>query len=134
MSALVMMSLTASHVATAHHSSAQFDREKTIALQGTVETVEWTNPHVWLWVRITNSGGDADLWGFEAADVNNLTRRGWTKHTLNPGDKVTVDLHPMRDGRKAGALIKVTLADGRVLSPFDAGPPPGGPPPGSPPP
>lgn len=112
---LCCLALT-SGVATAHHSVANFDMDKTIKIEGTVERLEWTNPHMWLWVVVTDASGATQEWGLEAASPANMTRRaGWNKRAVNPGDKVTVDLHPFRDGKPGGSLAKVTLPDGRVL-------------------
>jgi Family of unknown function (DUF6152) len=124
LSVLATVSLAAGRVAVAHHSAATYDRDKVITLAGTIETVEWTNPHIWLWVRVQNQSDGSDLWGVEAPDVGSMTRHGWKKQMLIKGDKVSVDIHPMKDGRKAGSMVKVTFPDGRVLSPFESGGPP----------
>lgn len=106
-----------SSAAFAHHSVANFDMDKIVTIQGTVEKLEWTNPHMWLWVVVTDKNGVTQSWGMEGASPANMTRRaGWTKRTVNPGDKVTVDLHPFRDGKPGGSLSKVVLPDGHVMA------------------
>src|SRR5690349_13024316 len=103
-------------VAQAHHSYAMFDLARSQTIQGTVETIEWGNPHVWIWVVQTDDRGAGTTFGFETISPGELTRFfGWTKHSLNVGDHVTVDYMPLRSGRNGGALKKVTLANGRVL-------------------
>ena len=99
----------------AHHSFAPFDlrTEKTVA--GTVKQVDWTNPHTWVWLDVPNDHGGADTWGFEGMSPNYLARRGWTKNTLKPGDKIAVSFRPLRDGSKGGSFISAKLTDGRVL-------------------
>jgi Family of unknown function (DUF6152) len=107
--------------ANAHHSFATFDNNKTVTLAGTVKTFEWTNPHTWIWLVVTDAKGVEQVWGIEGAAPGELTRHGWTRRSLNPGDKITLDIHPLRDGRAGGSYSRVTFADGHTLS---AGPPP----------
>jgi hypothetical protein len=102
--------------ALAHHSFAMFDRSKTISLTGTVRTFSWTNPHTFVWVYIDNGHGGQDIWAIEfASSPVGLARDGWTKDTLKPGDKITIELNPLRDGRTGGMLKRAYLADGRTL-------------------
>ena len=116
-----------SAAADAHHSVANFDMDKTITIEGTVEKLEWTNPHMWLWVLTTDKNGKIDAWAMEGASPANMQRRaGWTKRSVVPGEKVAVQLHPFRDGRLGGALDKLTKADGTVINSGGGGAP-GGP-------
>ena len=108
--------LLAAGGALAHHSFAMFDTTKQVSVQGVVKQFTWANPHVWLDVVVTDDKGQAQTWGLESLAVGLLYRDGWTADSLKPGDKVTVLLHPMRDGTNGGQLMKVTLPDGRVLN------------------
>jgi hypothetical protein len=103
--------------ALAHHSFAAYDRTKTLKLTGTVKTFQWTNPHVVVWVMIQPEGAAAPQeWSIETTSPGVLTRSGWTRHSLNPGDKVTVEFNPLRDGSHGGGLNSVTiLATGQKL-------------------
>ena len=74
--------------ASAHHSGAMFDPEKTITLKGVVKEFEYTNPHSWLWVTVTNDDKTTTDWGFEAEGPSTLFRNGIKKSDLKPGDKV----------------------------------------------
>ena len=104
--------------ANAHHSGAMFEPEKTITLKGVVKEFEYTNPHSWLWVTVTNDDQTMTDWGFEAEGPSTLFRNGIKKGDLRPGDKVTVTGRPMRDGRPAAAWVKaIKEEDGRVLQP-----------------
>jgi hypothetical protein len=103
--------------ANAHHSGAMFEPEKTITLKGVVKEFEYTNPHSWLWVTVTNDDQTMTDWGFEAEGPSTLFRAGIKKGDLKPGDQVTVTGRPMRDGRPAAAWVKVIKDDGRVLQP-----------------
>ncbi len=114
--------LFAAGAASAHHSFAMFDTSKQVTVQGVVKQFTWANPHVWLDIVVTDDRGQPQTWGLESLAVGLLYRDGWTADSLKPGDKVTVQLHPMRDGTFGGQLMKVTLADGHVLNSGNARP------------
>ncbi len=99
-----------------------FDSTKTITLTGTIKDFQWTNPHTWTWIDVPNDKGGVDTWGIEGMSPNFLGRRGWTKHTLNPGDKVTITIFPLKDGQKGGTFLHCTLADGKEMVMFDTPP------------
>jgi hypothetical protein len=99
----------------AHHSYSQFDSAKCQSLEGTVNRVEWTYPHAWLWVNVTDTKGVVTPWGFEGASPVVLQRVGWTRSTLKEGDKVSVRYSPLKDGRHGGSFASVKLSDGREL-------------------
>jgi len=114
--AAFLLAASAGGVASAHHSYAMFDHDKTISLAGTVYTWEMINPHSYLWVLVPKQGGGPEQnWGLEGGGVAALSRTGVTKSMVKPGEKVVVSLHPLRDGRTGGQLLSVTLADGRVI-------------------
>ena len=98
--------------AVAHHSFAMYDPNVLITLDGTVKEFQWTNPHALLWVLGTAKEGDTpELWTIELpTSPGNLSRLGWTKHTLTPGDRITVELNPLRDGQHGGSFRKMTMA------------------------
>lgn len=100
--------------AFAHHSAAMYDQSKDLSVKGMVKDFVWTNPHVVLVLtpESKTSGGD---WRFEMTSPSLLTRMGWTKRSVRPGDMVTVVCAPMRDGTRAGYARKIAFADGRVL-------------------
>ena len=111
LSALVGLG-AATYPVAAHHSTTMFDREKTLPLVGTVKELHWTNPHVAIFIDNTGSQGAAPgLWVIELTSPGNLVRSGWTRSVVKPGDKVSADIHPLRDGTKGGALRKITLVD-----------------------
>jgi hypothetical protein len=104
--------------ALAHHSFAMFDFGKTVVLKGVVKEFQWTNPHVLIWVLADDpAGGPPQLWSAELTSPGNLKRMGWTKRTLNPGDRVEVQISPLRDGSHGGGFRQATLtATGQVLT------------------
>jgi len=108
--------LSAGHQALAHHSYVMFDQTKRATVQGTVHALEWTNPHVWVWVSVKDVSGAATIYGFETNAPSELSRFfGWHKHVLAAGEPVTVDYSPLKSGRPGGALRTITFADGRTL-------------------
>jgi len=100
--------------ATAHHSFAMFDNAKEQTLVGTVKEFQWTNPHTWLQLMVDESGKQVE-WSIEGSSPNGLARRGWSRTSFKPGDKVTVIIHPLKDGAKGGSYVKATLPDGKTL-------------------
>lgn len=98
-----------------HHSGAMFDRTKEIRISGTVAEFQWTNPHASFKVDVLGADGRAETWSIEMNGPNNLIRAGWKRTTIKPGDKVTVTINPLRDGRPGGWYLGITLADGRTL-------------------
>ena len=111
--------------ALAHHSFAMFDMNRQITVTGTLKDFQYTNPHSWVIVVAPGPDGKQAEWGFESEGPSTLLRSGIKHSSLTPGDKVTALAYPMRDGRPAGSLIKITKADGTVLT-FRGGPPPAG--------
>lgn len=99
--------------AIAHHSTTMFDHASVVSIAGTVKEVHWTNPHVAIFVYGAQKAGDEPvLWVLEMTSPGNLTRSGgWSRTAVKPGDKVTVSLAPLRDGKKGGALKKITMVD-----------------------
>jgi hypothetical protein len=106
---------SAGTAALAHHSYAMFDRAKTITISGEVLTWEMTNPHSYLWVTVKPDKGADQSWGLEGGGVAVLQRAGITKSMVKPGEKISVELHPLKDGRTGGQLLNLHLADGRSL-------------------
>ena len=124
---LVMIAATASltgAAAFAHHSFAMFDRNKVVTLTGTVAEFRWVNPHAALFVRVDKSDDGDTFWAIEMTSPSNLKRRGWTRSTLKQGDRISVEINPLRDGRHSGGFRSATMRDtGKVLggSLFNAG-------------
>jgi hypothetical protein len=100
---------------SAHHSFGLFDMGKSDEIDGTVIRLEWSNPHCWFFVMVATPDGAQVSYGFEMTSVGEMTRKGWTKTVLKPGDKVKVKFHPVRDGRPAGYIIAVMTAEGRFV-------------------
>ena len=101
--------------ALAHHSFAMFDAEKKMTLDGTVKEFQWTNPHSWILLTVSDTQGKAEQWAIEMGGPSGLARQGWVPKTLTPGMKVQAIIHPLRDGTPGGQFMAVTLPDGTQL-------------------
>jgi hypothetical protein len=99
-----------------HHSGAMFDSGKEQTIVGTITEFNWTNPHSSFKVSVTGSSGTDDVWAIEMNGPQNLVRLGWKRTTLKSGDKVSVVVHPLRDGKPGGSFVSITLPDGKKLS------------------
>jgi hypothetical protein len=109
-------------VVSAHHSYAMFDRDRQAMIRGSVSAVEWTNPHVWIWV-VADDSTDTTTYALETLSPGELTRFfGWAKSSVSVGDKITVEYAPLRSGKNGGAVKKITLVDGRVIQLIGGGP------------
>ena len=102
--------------ASAHHSFSVFNMQEEISITGTVSKVQWTNPHIWIWVDVAGENGEVVTWGLEGMSPNFLARRGWTRTTLEVGDEITVALRPLVSGEPGGMFMSTTTPDGVALS------------------
>lgn len=101
--------------AFSHHSNVAFEVTKVDTITGVVTNFQWSNPHTWLKVMVSDGKGGNAEWGLEGRAPGVLLRAGWTKKSLVPGETVTVDYSPARDGSKTGLIARVTKADGTIL-------------------
>lgn len=98
-----------------HHSFAVYDAKNLVDIQGTVTRVNWANPHASLYLDHQNKAGAAEQWVFEMHSPNDLTRYGWRRDTLKPGDVVTVHGARERSGSNRAFLFWATFPDGRKV-------------------
>ena len=105
-------------IASAHHNfRSVFDINQTVEVTGTVMEVQWTNPHARFFVAVEGEDGEVTTWDFELASPNSLFRRGWSRHSLKPGDVVTVTGYRARNAPYVANTNTVTGSDGdRVFS------------------
>jgi hypothetical protein len=96
----------------AHHSQAMFDQDTTLERQAAVVEFQWTNPHSWLEVMITDDQGQSTQWSIEMSSPGSLSNDGWRPRTLVPGDEVTVRFHPRKDGTTSGQFVSLVAPDG----------------------
>ena len=108
----VALLAAAPRLVEAHHSGVMFDEEKEVTVQGVVKEFQYTNPHSWLLVDVTNADGTVTPWGFEAEGPSTLLQRRIRRSDFSPGTKLTITGRPMKDGRPAAAWMKAVRADG----------------------
>lgn len=113
--------------ARAHHSfAAEFDRERTITVTGTLQRLEWTNPHARIYVEGKDENGKEQLWDFELGPPNGLMRNGWRRDSLKQGHQITVSGFRSKTSDRVANARTVKLADGRQVfagSSFETGEP-----------
>ena len=109
------LAMAAASAALAHHSFAMFDTSKEVVLDGTVSEFRWTNPHTWIRLTVTEGGKPVE-YAIETPAPSELSRRGWTRTSLKPGDRAKITINPLRDGSKGGSFVRGALADGRTLT------------------
>jgi hypothetical protein len=100
--------------AFAHHANTMFSHETSLTLSGTVREFQWTNPHCWIQLMVPRQG-DAIEWSVEMGAPSNLMRGGWRPGTLKAGDRITVVIHPMRDGSPGGLFVSASDGDGKPI-------------------
>jgi|SRR5215469_18840596 len=101
-------------VAQAHHAyTAEFDTTKPVKLTGVLTRLEWTNPHIWLYLDVKDENGKVSNWGFSASPPGMLQRRGITRSQLKLGEVLTISGHRAKDGSNNASGNVVMFADGR---------------------
>ncbi len=100
--------------AWAHHSYAMFDRNKTVTMTGAIRNFEMVNPHASVWIVVKGDKGD-QIWGFEGGGIGAMQRAGLNKASVKVGEMVNIDMHPLRDGRNGGQLVRIRLLNGTVI-------------------
>jgi hypothetical protein len=127
--AIIASLLMGTNAASAHHSAAMYDASKTVTLHGTLQRTQLSNPHSWFWLVVPNGENSGEVWALEGGGVAELIRR-WgpdAKNDLTIGQKITITIHPLKDGRLSGQIVSIILEDGKVLSEPTAGTAPGAP-------
>jgi Family of unknown function (DUF6152) len=115
LTSLVALSVLSANMAVAHHSFAMFDGTKLVVLKGTMVKFSFLSPHSWISVIGSPDGaGPPVQWDIEATAPMVLTKIGITQDSLKAGDKVTLGIRPLRDGRNGGSLVFVVTADGQT--------------------
>jgi hypothetical protein len=97
----------------AHHGTSEYDEAKVVSIPGTVVELEYVNPHALIVFAVKDDKGHSAEWTAELQSPNLLSRRGWSRSTLKPGDQVIVTGHPVKNGANAMSAQKVVFADGR---------------------
>jgi len=99
--ATILLAAT-SAAAFAHHGTSRYDLAKSITLTGTVTGFDWGNPHCLVHMDVKNENGDVQHWTLELASPFTMSRAGWTRNSMMPGDMIVAQTHPARDGITLG--------------------------------
>ena len=99
----------------AHHGAASFDTSKKLVMKATVTQWFWANPHCFLKFDAQDEKGNVVHWVAETSNPSDMSNLGWSIRTFKPGDKVTVTVTPVRNGRPVGRVLQVVLANGQTL-------------------
>lgn len=88
--------------AFAHHGTAGYNMDKVITINGVVTAFDWSNPHCVIHMDVKTDGGEVQHWLLELASPIHMDRIGWTKSSMKPGDQITADTHPAKNGAPIG--------------------------------
>jgi hypothetical protein len=97
----------------AHHSSAAYEMEHPVNMKGAVTNMEWTNPHVFIFLDVKDDNGSVEEWRVEGNSPNMLVRTGWKREMIKAGDQILVNGAPAKNGTKVMRLVTLTLANGQ---------------------
>ncbi len=108
--------LVTSGLALGHHSfSAEFDVGRTVDITGKINKIEWTNPHAWIYLSVSDSDGDVEEWAVELLGINTLVRSGMTPKSVVAGDAIRVTGFGSRDGTNTANASSVSRESGESL-------------------
>jgi hypothetical protein len=99
----------------AHHGASEYDMTKIVSLRATVIELQYVNPHTLLTFSVKDDSGKAMEWQGELPSPNLLSRRGWSRSILKPGDQVTIIGAPAKNGEKGMQVKKLVFPDGHEL-------------------
>jgi len=99
----------------AHHGAASYDISKMTTLKGTITSIQWMNPHATIDIDVSETTGKTQKYTVESVSPLGLSRNGWTKDSLKPGDQITVTGNLSKNGTHILRLKKIVFPDGKVL-------------------
>jgi len=114
-SLLAGLSLGLIHAAWSHHSQSEYDLRSKVEITGTVTKVEWKSPHAWIYVDAINDKGEITNWSFELPSPVTLMRRGWTRDSLKPGDRIKVSGAPAKNFPAIAVANSIKDSNGKPL-------------------
>lgn len=112
---LMLGLLGASAPLWAHHGASEYDMTKIISLRATVTELQFVNPHTLVTFTVKDDSGKVAEWEGELPSPNLLTRRGWSRSTLKPGDQVTIIGAPAKNGERGMQIKKLVFPDGHEM-------------------
>ena len=114
-SVVIVLTLALVPVAWAHHSQSEYDLRGKVEVEGAVTKVEWRSPHAWIYVDVINAKGEKVNWSFELPSPVTLMRRGWTRDSLKPGDRIKVSGAPAKNFPTIAIANSIKDANGKPL-------------------
>jgi len=112
--AVVILAFVATLAPLSAHHSWPVDMSKLVTVKGTVQKIEWSNPHPMFTVEV-REGGKTETWLIGGPALNRMEANGWTKTTIKPGDVVTGHGYQFSDGQKIVRLERIVLSDGKEM-------------------
>lgn len=110
---VLALGLLAAAPVWAHHSfAAEYDSKELITLKGVITKVEWTNPHIYIYIDVKDANGEVTNWALEGYPPNTLKRTGLSRADLKTGDEITITAYKAKDGTNTAAGREVTFPDG----------------------
>jgi hypothetical protein len=107
-------------VVLAHHGNSAYDEKDPITLKGTVTEFDFVNPHSQIYLDVKDDKGNVVHWAIESQSPGIMVKNDWTRHTLKPGDEITITLIPAKNGSPVGfsgaSIGKVVLPDGKTMT------------------
>ena len=101
--------------ASGHHSTAMYDMANPVTVTGAVKRFEWTNPHAFIFLDVTNEKGETVEWEIEMMSLNHLRSYGWMRSTVKTGDRISCTGGRAKSGAPSMISSFMTLADGRMI-------------------
>jgi len=114
-SLVVVLCLAMAAAAAAHHSQSEYDLRAKVEVEGSVTKVEWRSPHAWIYVDVINDKGEKVNWSFELPSPVTLMRRGWTRDSLKPGDRIKVSGAPAKNFPTIAIANSIKDANGKPV-------------------
>lgn len=113
--AMSLCTIPAATPAFAHHSTAMYNMANPVTVTGVVKRFEWTNPHAYIYLSVTDESGKTVEWQIEMMSLNHLKSYGWAHDTVKPGDKISCTGGAAKSGDPAMLSSLIKLADGRMI-------------------
>ena len=114
--ALPLFAILTAGMAWSHHSlAAEFDQSKPVNFTGVFTSIDWRNPHAWIYLDVKDESGKVVKWQCELGSPNQMARSGWSKDSVKPGEEVIVSGIMAKDGSKTCSTRNMKFKDGRTV-------------------
>jgi hypothetical protein len=108
--------ILAAAAAHAHHSTAMYDSQNPVTVNGAVKRFEWTNPHAFIFIDVKDEKtGKMTEWEIELMSLNHLRSYGWTSKTVKAGEMISATGAPAKSGAPSMIANRIKLPDGREI-------------------